>query len=358
MTSKERWYNVLARKAVDKVPCDFTSTPEVVKQMCEALNCGDFWELTKRLEVDVRNFLNPRYCGPVYGDEVNMWGVKVRDVNYGTGVYTEAVGHPLADMKTLAEYKTYNWPTADWFDYCDLKQQLNEHRDNPSSAVHIEPFLNYAQMRGLEQAMMDLAIAPDLVEYAFDRMFELATCQFERILNEVGEDLDMTITAEDLASQTGPMFSVEMFIKFHKQRFAKYIALAKQANVAVFYHTDGAAREFIPDLIDMGIDVLNPIQWRCQGMERDQLKVDFGDKLIFHGGIDNQQTLPFSSPEDVHREVIECFELLGIGGGYICAPCHNIQPVTPVENILKMYATIKEISSDKRFTCPLTQPIS
>jgi len=95
----------------------------------------------------------------------------------------------------------------------------------------------------------------------------------------------------------------------------------------------------IPDLIAIGMDVLNPVQWRCAGMDRAGLKRDFGDQIIFHGGVDNQQTLPFGSVEDVRQEVRDNLRILGAGGGYILSPCHNIQNITPIENILAMYET-------------------
>ena len=104
-------------------------------------------------------------------------------------------------------------------------------------------------------------------------------------------------------------------------------------------HSDGAVRRIIPDLISIGTDILNPVQWRCKGMEREGLKSDFGDRLIFHGAVDNQQTLPFGSSEDVRQEVRDNYCILGAGGGYILAPCHNLQPITPIENILAMYET-------------------
>jgi uroporphyrinogen decarboxylase len=108
----------------------------------------------------------------------------------------------------------------------------------------------------------------------------------------------------------------------------------------VFYHTDGAVRSVIPDLLDItGIELLNPIQWRCPGMEREGLVRDFGDRLIFHGAMDNQQTLPFGTPGDVRKEVLENIEIFR-GARWVCAPCHNLQPVTPTENIVAMYETI------------------
>ncbi|MBN2446499.1 MAG: uroporphyrinogen-III decarboxylase-like protein, partial [Phycisphaerae bacterium] len=98
-------------------------------------------------------------------------------------------------------------------------------------------------------------------------------------------------------------------------------------------------RDIIPDLVEIGIDALNPIQWRCAGMERGALKRDFGGRLIFHGGVDNQQTLAFGTPDDVRREVADNLNILGAGGGYILAPCHNIQAVSPPENIVALYET-------------------
>jgi uroporphyrinogen decarboxylase len=105
----------------------------------------------------------------------------------------------------------------------------------------------------------------------------------------------------------------------------------------VLFHSDGAIRPLLKSMIDAGIDVLNPVQWRCAGMEREGLKADFGDDLIFHGGMDNQQTMAFGTVEDVRQEVHDNIAILGDGGGYILAPCHNIQAITPPENIVALY---------------------
>ena len=105
------------------------------------------------------------------------------------------------------------------------------------------------------------------------------------------------------------------------------------------FHIGEIPPDVVNALIAIGIDVLNPIQWRCKGMDREGLKRDFGDRLVFHGGVDNQQPLPFGTPDDVRREVLDNLRILGAGGGYILAPCHNIQPVTPVANILALYQT-------------------
>lgn len=351
MNSRERWRAVLKREAVDRVPCDLWATQEVCETLCEELNCNDWWQLIDKLQVDSPYEVKPRYIGPEFPDDCDIWGVKFRNVDYGTGHYKEPVFHPLAGVETPEDIKNHKWPSIDWFDYSNIKQQIQKNSHRPIRAGYVEPFLIYSYMRGLEQAMIDMVENPDMIECVFDRIFDFATKDFQRILDVSGGYVDITVPSEDLGSQTGPLFSLQHFRRFHKPRFKKYIELAHQAGVFVFYHSDGACRDFIPELIEIGVDILNPIQWRCPGMERTGLKKDFGEYLIFHGGVDNQQSLPFGRPEDVRSEVIECFETLGIDGGYICAPCHNIQSNTPVENILQMYNTISEISSDPQYTC-------
>jgi len=115
--------------------------------------------------------------------------------------------------------------------------------------------------------------------------------------------------------------------------------LAHQAGAYVFFHSDGAISEVLPEMIALGIDVLNPIQWRCRGIELEGLKRDFGEKVVFHGGVDNQHTLAFGAVEEVRQEVRKNLEVLGAGGGYVLAPCHNIQAVSPPENVVALYET-------------------
>ena len=122
-----------------------------------------------------------------------------------------------------------------------------------------------------------------------------------------------------------------------KIRITKMIALVHSAGAAVLHHDDGAIRQILPDLIEAGIDVLNPVQWRCKGMEREGLKRDFGDRIAFHGAMDNQYTVAFGSVEEVRQEVQDNIRILGEGGGYMLGPCHNVQPVSPPENVVAMY---------------------
>ena len=147
----------------------------------------------------------------------------------------------------------------------------------------------------------------------------------------------ITYVAEDMGSQEGLLFSPAQIHEFLIPRMRRIIDLAHQAGAYAFYHSDGGVRKILPDMIAAGIDVLNPIQWRCPGMEREGLKRDFGDAVVFHGGVDNQYTLAFGSIDEVTQEIQDNIRILGEGGGYILAPCHNIQAVSPPENIVAMH---------------------
>jgi uroporphyrinogen decarboxylase len=164
-----------------------------------------------------------------------------------------------------------------------------------------------------------------------------------RIYEQIPDLVLLSYVAEDLGGQTDLMFSPDHIHKFLLPGMRRLIDLAHQAGVYVFHHDDGNCRRIIPDMISAGIDILNPIQWRIPGMEREALKQEFGKRLIFHGAMDNQKTLPFGSPEEVRREVLDNLNILGKEGGYILAPCHNIQPITPVENIIAMYESGYEL---------------
>ena len=183
------------------------------------------------------------------------------------------------------------------------------------------------------------------MHYCLGKLFDLAYENTRRIFEAIPGQVNLTYIAEDLGAQESLMYSPSQIRAFLLPQMRRMIELTKQNGSHVFHHTDGAVRDILPDLIDIGIEILNPIQWRCAGMEREGLKRDFGDRLIFHGGVDNQHTIPFGTVNDVRREVIDNLRILGEGGGYILAPCHNIQPVGPAENVVALYEAGYEYGS-------------
>ncbi len=279
----------------------------------------------------------PRYCGPELEPDTDEFGCRHRAVAYGAGAYDETVSHPLAGFATAAEIeRSYRWPEPGWWDYSTIALQVRGREQHPVQAGGSEPFMLYKDLRGDEQAYLDLALNPDIVHYCLDRLFDLAHQRTRRIIEALPAGLlCYCYVAEDLGCQHGLLLSPAHIRTFLLPRMRKMVELARAHGAYVFHHDDGAIAAIIPDLVELGIDILNPVQWRVPGMDRQALADRWGDRLVFHGAMDNQQTLPFGTEEDVRQEVRDNRRIFG--PGYIIAPCHNIQPITPVENVVAMY---------------------
>lgn len=340
MTPRERWLAVLSRERPDRLPMDYWATDEATRKLMKHLGCAEPGEMFERLHIDRPVRVRPRYVGPPIEPGYDMYGCRFEDVDYGTGVYSECIYQPLAQYDSVEEIAgNYTWPTPDWFDYSVIPDQIKGKETYPVRGGGSEPFLTYKDLRGMEQAYMDLILNPDLVNYCLDKLFDFCYEHTVRIYEQIPGQVDISYVAEDFGAQEDLLVSPKVIREFFIPRMERMIDLAHQAGAYAFFHSDGAVKKIIPDMIAAGIDVLNPIQWRCKGMEREGLKRDFGDEVIFHGGVDNQYTLAFGSVEEVREEVITNVEVLGAGGGYILGPCHNIQAVSPPENVVAMYET-------------------
>jgi len=340
MTPRERWLAVLRREKPDRIPMDYWGTAEATAKVMKYLGVSSVEEMDRRLHIDRPLNVAPRYIGPPPPKGADIFGARYRKVGYEGGVYSECIYHPLAQYESVAEIAAnYRWPSADDYDFSQIPAQIKGQDHRPIRGGGSEPFLIYKNLRGQEQAFMDLVLHPDIVHYCLDHLFGLAYETTRRIYEAIPGKVTISYVAEDLGGQEDLMLSVTHIREFLLPRMKRMIDLVHQAGAYVFHHNDGACRRILPDMIALGIDILNPIQWRCKGMEREALKRDFGDKVIFHGGVDNQRTLPFGTVADVRREVIDNLRILGRGGGYILAPCHNIQVISPAENVVAMYET-------------------
>lgn len=338
MTPRERWLAVLARRKPDRIPMDYWTTAEAQDKLMRHLGLGSVEALHSRLHIDTKITVGPQYAGPRIPADSDVYGCRYKDTGYGTGVYRECVHNPLAAFASVAEIeKGYRWPSPDWYDYSGIAASIRGKERHPVQGGGSEPFLTYKNLRGDVQAFVDLAENPEIVHYCLDKLFGLALANTQRIYEAIPGKVVISYVAEDMGGQEDLMISPSQVREFLLPRMKRVMDLVHQGGGYVFHHNDGAVRKIIPDMIAMGTDVLNPIQWRCKGMEREGLKRDFGDRLVFHGGVDNQQTLPFGSVEDVRHEVAENIRILGASGGYILAPCHNIQAVSPAENVVAMY---------------------
>jgi uroporphyrinogen decarboxylase len=348
-TPRERWLALLSGKNPGQVLCDYWGTAEVTDRLRNELGCASDRALWERLGIDKLVLLGPTH--PLAKEDTwhiqslwSIWHVGVTNISYadGLGTYEEAATNPLAKAETAADVERFDWPDPALFDVEGMRAKCQAWHGYPILGGCYEPFYLYCRLRGMEQALADLAVNPAVAEAALERIYSFHESVIRHTLEAARGLIDFIYVAEDLGTQNTLLMSPAAFRRFLKPGMGKMIDLAHSYGVKVMHHDDGAIRPLLPELIELGIDVLNPIQWRCAGMDREGLARDFGKSVVFHGGVDNQQTLPFGTPDDVKREVAENIRIFREGKGYIVAPCHNIQPNTPTANILALYEAVHE----------------
>jgi uroporphyrinogen decarboxylase len=329
-------------EAPDRVPTDIWATAEVWAMLREHFGQGA--DIRELLHIDGMAGVDSKYIGPplptVAPDEtVDYWGIRTKQISYGTGVYDEMFYHPLSYAQTVEDLESYMWPAPSWFDYSGMRSSAESLRgDRVVTCGYMAIFFQHNKLRGLKASLLDPLVRPEFTRHLLNGISDFLYEHHRRMFEACDGLIDLTEVTDDLGTQVGPMISPSTFRKFYRPHMQRFIDLAHSFGIKVFHHDDGAIRPFIPDLVEMGIDVLNPLQWTCPGMELEGLKRDFGHELCFHGGVDNQRVLAFGTTEEVRAEVRHCIDALtGDGTGYILAPCHNIQTLTPVGRIVAMY---------------------
>jgi uroporphyrinogen decarboxylase len=277
------------------------------------------------------------------GSYTDEWGIGWKPceytTRYGKGSYTEISSHPLAQDEALESYRPPdpNRPEL----YQDAARTLRAFQDEYwIVGVTVTTIFECAwALRGLERLMMDFALNPDIAERVLDIPYQYHLTAAKKLV-QMG--VDMIQTGDDVGTQSAMMISPQYWRRFLKPRMATFISEIKAINpqLKVAYHSDGMISPIIPELIDIGVDVLNPIQPAC--MDPARIKRQFGDKLCFWGSIDEQHTLPFGTPADVQREILERLNTIGKNGGLILAPTHHVQLDTPLENFWAMQRSITQ----------------
>ncbi|HET6486864.1 MAG TPA: uroporphyrinogen decarboxylase family protein [Spirochaetia bacterium] len=343
MNARERMLAAIHHERCDRVPTDIWATPESWAKLERAFGSG-FDRVMDALHIDGMETIAPEYAGPPIAavgpdEQVDFWGMRSRRVGHATGAYWEQSFFPLAFAQSIEDLDRYRWPSADWFDYSGLREKAAAAREKRVvQSGYMAPFYYHNLLRGLERSLMDPLDDAELTREILKRICDFFFEYHLRVFEACGGMVDVAQVTDDYGSQTGPLIGLPTFRDFYKPHLQRFIDLCHAFGVTVFHHDDGAIRPFLPELVTMGIDILNPVQHACPGMEMEGLKRDFGHRLCFHGGIDNQKTLPFGTPKEVREEVRHAIDALSPDGtGYILAPCHNIQAVSPLENVVAMY---------------------
>ena len=310
-------------------------------------------EVLQRLDVDVRG-LRPGLIGPGTPstweralDTTDEWGVAWSKPASG---YACDVGAPLrGDGLTVSDLARYPWPDpADLARLAGLREEaLRVRRDTDYGivlAMLLYPFTQCQWLRGLSNWLMDLAGDRPFAEALLDAVTEVIVAAAELIVGEVGDLVDVVCWGDDVSTQRGPMISPRMYAEVIKPRHRRMMEAIKRGTSAkVFYHSCGSARWLIPHLVDIGVDILSPVQVTAAEMDTALLKRDFGKDICFWGGgCDSQEILPFGTPEQVREEVRRRVGDLAPGGGFVFAPIHHIAAGVPPENVAAMYEAALE----------------
>ncbi len=346
LNSKERVLRTIKHKEPDRVPLSYSSWPEVKDCLRNYLKVENNERLLEVLGIDDRGII-PRYIGPELkkypdGTSEDMWGV--RATVEATGTYSASCyTPPLKNVSSVKEIKQYRWPDPDWFDYSHIAEDCEKYEEYAIISGGWSPISDDAcHLMGMETFMINMIEKPEIIHAILDKITDFYY-EFSRRIFEVGRGkIDIFFMGDDYGMQDGLLFSRKMWRKFLPSRLRRLYSVAKKYNLKVMMHSCGSVKEIIPDLIELGVDVLDPIQVRAKNMNPYRLKEEFGDRLCLHGSIDTQRTLPFGTPQDVAREVKERIKFLAPGGGFILGPSQDLLPDISVENIVTMYKTAKQ----------------
>lgn len=371
MTPRERMLTALARKEPDVAPVDIGGVrsttihidgyrklrshlglppvePRISERMMQVVQLDE--DAAQALGVDTRMVVpgTPDNTRDHMIDERTWqddWGL-IRTKPVGA-VWFDLAGSPLSGEITVQDILRYQWPDPnDPGRYRGLRDRVLAAKETdyavimnlPNACVHVSQYL-----RGFEEWYMDAAADPDLFAAMLDAVLEVNMTIASKILDEVGDIIDIAATSDDLGTQGGLQVSPPFFRKVIKPRLQKFFdAIHSRTKAPVFFHTCGSVYDIIGDLIDVGVDALNPIQVTAAKMEPANLKREFGEHVSFWGAIDTQKVMPFGTQAEVEAQVKTRLRELGEGGGYVVCAVHNIQSEVPAENIVAMCRATRE----------------
>lgn len=348
MTSRERVLTAFAHEQPDCTPCDYFATPEIHQALFERFGVTTIEGIQQSLGTDIR-YVKPPYTGPELprfddGSTMDLWGVRRRPVPNEYGEYAEPANLPYL-WTTVAEAETFNWPSPDWFDYCAIGPMCEKY---PNMAVAtgnygIGDFINgVAFGRGVEQVLIDIALEDPVYLYIVEKRHQFFMEHIERILRAAEGRIDFVLCGDDFGSQRGPLISPKTFDNLFAPKKKEFFDMVHSNGAKISHHCCGSSVELIPKFIEIGMDALQTIQPQAAGMNPYELKAQFAGRIVLHGTVDVQGWLQRSTVQEVKHEVHCLMDRVGKGGGYILAPCHNIQPDTPIENVLALYEAVAE----------------
>ena len=368
MTHRERLRRALNHQEPDRVPLDlggYVSTIETDPFNDLKKYLGKNWEtkcflrdhveipeeLLRQWGIDTRyvRIKPPKKWKLKMADDhsyVDEWGTRWKKPE--TSFYWDPVDHPLKNV-TIEGLEKHLWPDPNDPGRTEgLREETKRLREGTDYAIVADapglgPFeASWVTLRGAEQFFMDMALNKPFVKALMERLNDIQVQLCKNYLTAVGDLIDVVMVGDDLGGENGPLISLAMYRELVKPYQKKVWGFIKEhTDAKLFLHCCGSIKKFLPDLIELGVDIINPVQVSAKDMDTRELKEEFGNKLTFWGGIDTQKVLPFGTPDDVENEVKKRITDLAPGGGFVLAAVHNIQAGVRPENIIRMYETAR-----------------
>lgn len=345
MTSRERVMAVLNHEQPDRCPVDFWAERTTLQTLLKYFNVPSENDVLDILNVDLQ-YVWPQSTLPEPeilpdGSWYTPWGTHLKKAENEHCDYDEYASFPLAYAEDVEDLEKYNkWPDATKFDWEHYSEQIGDVYKKRVCKLPAGGIYEIAWgLRGQEQLLMDMVVAPEIVHYIMDKISSYWCDYIKFALDAAGDKIDIVYTYDDIASQGSLIMSPEMLEEFVYPYHKRVNAVIKSYGKKIIYHSCGAITPVISNIVGNGVNILNPLQPRAKGIDFKKIKETWGDKLVFHGGIDIQYTMPKGTPEEVQEEVKHAVSTLGKDGGYILTTAHFMQNDTPVENIIAMYDT-------------------
>ena len=377
LTSRERILKALNHEEPDRVPMDLggthdssivvegyerlkaqfgvTAKTEIMQRMTRAAMVDE--AVLQKLGIDTRAVILGSHTGGVAAElgpraYRDMWGVE--RVHPEGSYYYDQRSAPLSGNITVADVSRHPWPDPEGPGLLSgMRERLDWIRAHTDAAAILTlpaPFVHLTQfIRGFEGWYTDFILGVEVLEALFDAVLEVTLRIAERELELLGAEVDVVRCGDDLGGQTGLQVSYDHYLRFIKPRHAKFFRRVRELTPAkLMFHSCGSIVDILDDLVDIGVEIINPVQVTARGMDPAFLKKKYAGKLVFWGGTDSQKTMPFGTVEDIRKMVENLIETLGRGGGFVFSSCHNIQPDVSPEKVVAMFGHAREYAPSWR----------
>jgi uroporphyrinogen decarboxylase len=347
MTSKERVLCAINHYQPDRVPIDFRFCKEKIQELKSHLQMSEaeVFEYIGQDVITIRPSFHKvatdiKYADPTVriddrGYYYDIYGVPFREINAMGQTYLELANeYVLGDANDIEALEAHAWPSADDWDYSDIHERILQHQTKAVWARSRGCFQTAQFLRGFDNFLMDMMTDEGYAKALMDHIYAFVREDARRTLEAGQGEYTFIEYNDDVATQRGMMISPELWRKMLRPYMEDFCSLVHSYGAYVRYHSCGSIVEIIEDLINIGVDILNPMQPLAEGMDPLLLKGRFGSRICFHGGLDTQRLLPEGTPDETRQQVRQLIDVAGKAGGYILAGSHTLQIDVRVENIL------------------------